>query len=107
MSSTNSEAVIVVINCNIQLGKAEMARKEFEAIIKTVVTNEAACHGIRLHMDPEEPHRLLLIEHWDSKGAFTGAHMQTPHMQGFLGRAAEFFAGTPEFGFWREIAAAS
>ena len=96
----------VVINCQIQPGKAEIARQEFSAIIKTVVANEAACHGIDLCLDPEDPNRLFLIEYWDSKEAFIGPHMQTPHMQAFLQRAHTFLAGTPDFGFWLLLAAA-
>lgn len=100
---TNAEAVAAVIICPIQSGKVELARREFSEIIRTVVRDEDACHGIWLHEDPEDPHRLMLIEHWDSKEIFTGAHMQTPHMQAFLQRAAEFLAGAPEFSFWRAI----
>ena len=96
----------VVITCQIQPGKAESARQEFSAIIKTVVANEAACHGIDLHLDPEDPNRILLIEYWDSKEAFVGPHMQTPHMQAFLQRGQTFLADTPNFGFWRLLAAA-
>ena len=96
----------VVINCQIQHGKAEIARQEFSAIIKTVVANEAACHGIDLLLDPEDPNRLFLIEYWDSKEAFIGPHMQTPHMQTFLERAQTFLAGPPDFRFWRLMAAA-
>ncbi|HSB26811.1 MAG TPA: putative quinol monooxygenase [Pyrinomonadaceae bacterium] len=101
------ELVTVVITCQIQPGKAEMAREEFSAIIKTVVDNEAACHGIDLHLDPEDPNRLLLIEYWDSKEAFTGLHMQTPHMLAFLRRAQQFLAEAPHFGFWQQFATAS
>jgi quinol monooxygenase YgiN len=96
----------VVISCQIQAGKAEIARQEFSAIIKTVVANEAACHGIDLHLDPEDPNRILLIEYWDNKESFIGPHMQTPHMQAFLQRAQAFLAGSPDFGFWRLLAAA-
>ena len=103
---TNTESVIVIITCQIEPGKAELARQEFTAIIATVVANEAACHDIRLHQDVDDPHRLLLIEHWDSKEAFTGPHMQTPHMQAFLQRANTFLAGPPEFRFGQEIATA-
>ena len=99
-------AVTVVITCPIQPDKIEMARREFAAIIGTVVANEEACHGIRLHDDPENPQRLLLIEYWDSQEAFTGPHMQTPHMQAFLKRAEAYLAGSPAFGFWREFAVA-
>ncbi len=104
--STDTELTTVVITCQIQPGKMEIARQEFSAIVTTVVTNEAACHGIVLHLEPENPNRLLLIEYWDSKEAFTGPHMQTAHMQAFLQRAETFLAATPEFSFWRQIAAA-
>jgi len=103
----NTDFTTVVITCNIQPGKAKLAREEFSDIIKTVVTNEAACHGIDLHLDPENSDRLLLIEYWDSKDAFTGPHMQTPHMQAFLQRAESFLAGAPDFGYWRVLAAAT
>jgi quinol monooxygenase YgiN len=103
----NAKSVTVVITCPIQLDKIEMARREFESIIKTVVANEPACHGIHVHDDPKNPRRLLLIEYWDSEEAFSGAHMQTPHMQAFLNRAQAFLDGSPEFGFWREFAVAT
>jgi quinol monooxygenase YgiN len=96
----------VVITCKIQPGKSALARQEFSAIIKTVAENEAACHGIDLHIDPDDPDRMLLIEYWDSKEIFMGQHMQTPHMQVFLGRAQEFLAGSPDFGFWKLLGAA-
>lgn len=102
----SSDLITVVITCQIQPGKTEIARQEFSTIIKTVVTTEAACHGIDLHLDPENPDRLMLIEYWDSKEAFTGPHMQTPHMQAFLQRAQTFLAGTPDFGFWQLLGAA-
>ena len=43
---TNTEAVAVVIICPIQAGKMEPARREFSEIIRTVVRDEDACHGI-------------------------------------------------------------
>jgi quinol monooxygenase YgiN len=85
----------------------EMAKRELKAIIKTVMANEAACHGIRVHDDPKNPHRLLIIEYWDSEEIFTGPHMQSPHMQTFLKTAETFLDGVAEFGFWREILVAS
>lgn len=104
--SDHRNLVTVVITCQIQPGKSTIARQEFSAIIKTVVTSEAACHGIDLLVDPENPDRLLLLEYWDSKEAYTGPHMQTPHMEAFLQRAQTFLAGTPDFGFWLHFAAA-
>jgi quinol monooxygenase YgiN len=102
----NTRSVTVLIACQIAPDKVDLARGEFTAIIRTVVTNEPACHRIRLQQDIDDPFRLLLIEEWDSKEAFTGSHMQTPHMQAFLQRAQEFLAGPPEFRFGHEIATA-
>ena len=102
----DTRSVTVLIACQIVPDKIDLAQREFTAVISTVVTNEAACRGIRLQQDVDDPNRLLLIEEWDSKEAFTGPHMQTPHMQAFLQRAQAFLAGTPEFRFGREIAAA-
>lgn len=104
--SAKDTSVTVVISCPIQPGKLELAKREFESIIKKVTANEAACHGVRVHDDPKDPTRLLLIEYWDSEEDFTGPHMQTPDMQAFLKRSEAFLDGSPTFGFWREFAAA-
>jgi quinol monooxygenase YgiN len=102
----NKHTVCVLIACQIVPDKMDRARREFTAIIRTVVANESACHAIRLQQDIDDPYRLLLIEEWDSKEAFTGPHMQTPHMQAFLEGAQGFLAAAPEFRFGREIATA-
>ncbi|ANH83306.1 antibiotic biosynthesis monooxygenase [Niabella ginsenosidivorans] len=99
----NNNPVTVVITCSIQPGKVDMARQALEENIKMVMYKEPACHGIRVHDDPKNPQRLLIIEYWDSAAIFTGPHMQTPHMQTFLKTAEQFLDGTAEFGFWREI----
>lgn len=96
-------SVTVAITCAIQADKLEIARRELAAVIKTVLANEPACHGIRVHEDPESQRHLLIIEHWDSEEAFTGPHMQTAHMQAFRLTAEEFLDGAPKFAFWREI----
>jgi quinol monooxygenase YgiN len=101
------KSVTVVITCTIKPDKLEMARRELEAVIKTVMATEPACHGIRVHDDPKNPRRLLIIEYWDNEEVFTGPHMQTPHMKTFLKTAEQFLDGTAEFGFWREVLAAS
>ena len=98
-----TKPVTVVITCAIRPDKLETARRELEAIIKTVMANEPACHGIRVHEDSKNPQRLMIIESWDSEEIFTGPHMRTPHMQSFLKKAEGFLDGVAEFGFWREL----
>jgi quinol monooxygenase YgiN len=56
--------------------------------------------------DAAAPHRLLLSEEWTSAEAFTGPHMQTPHLQSFMERAGAFLVGPPELRFWHEVASA-
>ena len=94
--------VTVVITCAIKPQMVDIARQELEAVIKTVMANESACHGIRVLVDSKAPHRLLIIEQWDSEEVFSGPHMQTPHMQAFLRTAQTFLEGAADFGFWRE-----
>jgi quinol monooxygenase YgiN len=98
-----SKLVTVVITCAIRPEMLDTARRELEAIIKTVMAKEPACHGIRVHEDSRNPQRLMIIEHWESEEVFAGPHMQTPHMQSFLKKAEGFLDGVAEFGFWREI----
>src|SRR5690349_10968216 len=107
MMSTSSGPVTVVITCSIKRDKIEIAKRELEAVIETVIANEPACHGIRVHDDPKNPQCMLIIEHWDSEEVFAGPHMQTPHMQAFMRTAEAFLEGEADFGFWREIIARS
>jgi quinol monooxygenase YgiN len=102
-NSMDTKPVTVVITCAIRPDKLDTARRELQAIIKTVMADEPACHGIRVHEGSKNPQRLMIIENWDSEEIFTGPHMQTPHMQSFLEKAEGFLDGVAEFGFWREI----
>jgi quinol monooxygenase YgiN len=101
-NSVATQPVTVVITCAIRPAMLDEARRELEAVIKTVMAHEPACHGIRVHEDPKNPQRLMIIEHWDSEEIFTGLHMQTPHMQSFLKKAEAFLDGVADFSFWRE-----
>ena len=78
--------VTVMIRYIAQPGKA---RRELEALVTTVVA--------------EDSEQLLLIERWSDQAAYTGPHMQTPHIQDFITRAREFNAGPPEITFWRGV----
>jgi|SRR4051812_14318374 quinol monooxygenase YgiN len=98
----DTNPVTVVITCAIKPDQLQTARRELEAVIKIVMANEPACHGITVHEDPRNLQRLMIIERWENEEIFTGPHMRTAHMQAFLKRAEEFLDGVAEFGFWRE-----
>jgi quinol monooxygenase YgiN len=98
-----NEPVTVLITCTLKAEQLEAARRELAAVIEIVLAREPACRGIRVHEDPRNPRRLMIIENWESEEIFTGPHMQTPHMQTFLKKAEGFLDGPADFGFWREI----
>jgi len=99
----DAKPVTVVITCAIKPEKLEEARRELETVIGIVMAEEPACRGIRVHEDPRDPRRWLIVENWESEEIFTGPHMQTAHMQAFLKKAEGFLDGAADFGFWREI----
>jgi quinol monooxygenase YgiN len=99
---THPDAVVVVVSYQAQPGRAEAARRELGELIATVVQREPDCRGIRLLVDGADPHRMLLVEEWTSEAAYTGPHMQTPHLQAFIGRAGAFLAGPPDIRILRD-----
>ena len=103
----NTNFITVAINCTIRRDKIDAARQELEEVIKIVMREEPACHGIWVHVDPLDLQRMLIIEHWDNEDIFKGPHMQTPHMQAFLAKAGDFLDGEAEFTFWKPIFIAS
>ncbi len=101
--SNKLQPVTVVITFTVKPDKIKTARRELENVIKTVMTCEPSCQGIRVHDDPKNPRRLLIVEQWESEEIFTGPHMQTPHMKTFMKTAESFLEGAAEFGFWQKI----
>jgi quinol monooxygenase YgiN len=92
---------IVVITYKAQPDQGARMLRELKALVAEVVAQEPDCHGIRVHLDPDDDTRLLLYERWSSREAYSGPHMQTPHLGAFMGRAREFLAGPPTIEFWR------
>ena len=101
------DQVTVVIAYRALEGMADVAREELAALIESVVAQEPACRGIELFQGSAEPHRLLLVEEWESEQAYSGPHLQTPHILAFRERASAFLAGPPEITFWHPVAAAA
>ncbi len=97
-----ADAVTVVITGTIKAGRLDAAHAALRTVIQQVIAHEPACHGIRVHEDPNDPHRLLIVEIWNSVEAFTGPHMETPHQKAFFAQAQEFLDGAADFTFWRQ-----
>jgi len=94
--------VTVVINYRAQPGKAAAAGKALADLIALVVAREPDCLGITTLQNANDDSQFLLYERWTSQAAYTGPHMQTPHIQAFIQGAAALFAGPPDISFWNE-----
>jgi len=95
--------VTVVITYRAQPGKGADAGKALGDLIVTVLAQEADCLGISLLQDPADDTSFLLYEQWTSQAAYTGPHMQTPHIQAFIAGAASLFTGPPQIAFWKDV----
>jgi quinol monooxygenase YgiN len=102
MSAASLSPVTVVITCSIRPGLLDVARRELHAVIRQVMAMEPACRSIRVHENVKQPQHWLIVEQWDSEEAFTGPHLQQPHMQAFMKTAETFLDGPADFGFWHE-----
>lgn len=103
----NRYPVTVLIHYRALPGKEDLAAKELSSLIATVVSSEPDCGGIKMLQDESDRGRILLHELWTSKEAYLGPHMQTPHLQAFIGRGGELFAAPPEISFWQTVAASA
>lgn len=96
--------IFVLIRYQAQPGKAAQARSELTALTATVVAAEQHCLGIRVHQDLNDETLFLLYEQWTDLTAYLGPHMQTAHLQAFIGRAAAFLSGPPQITFLSSVA---
>jgi quinol monooxygenase YgiN len=95
------DKVLVLITMQAQPGQEARMVHEMKLTVAQVVAHEADCLSIRIHQDPDDASKLMLYEHWTSRAAYTGPHMQTPHIKSLLTRAPEFLAGPASITFWR------
>lgn len=96
---------IVIVRYQALPGQSEPAKQAIQALVATVLANEAACGGITMLQDAGDPGRFTLIEQWPSQEMFLGPHMQQPHIQSFIQQAGAFLAGPPDITFWHSASA--
>lgn len=96
---------VVMIHYQAHEGRRESAERELAALIAQVQEVERDCSGIRMVRNADDPSRICLIEHWSSREAYLGPHMQTAHLQAFIQQAGSLFAGPPDISFWEPLGA--
>ena len=92
--------VTIIIEYRAIPERTEQAVAELNTLVATVVATEADCFGIEFLREADDPARILLVERWSSQNAYFGAHFQTPHIQAFIAKAAEWFEGPPSIHVW-------
>ncbi|RPI60567.1 MAG: hypothetical protein EHM44_10170 [Ignavibacteriales bacterium] len=57
--------------------------------------------NIKMFVDQEDKTNILLYEEWSNEVYYKGDHMNTTHLQKFIGDSRNFLAGPPEISFWK------
>ena len=57
--------------------------------------------NIKMFVDPADKTNILLYEEWSDEEYYKGDHMNTTHLQKFIGDSRNFLAGPPEISFWK------
>ena len=65
------------------------------------VKNEPHFVNIKMLVDPADKTNILLYEEWSDEEYYKGDHMNTPHLQKFIGDSRNFLAGPPDISFWK------
>lgn len=92
--------IFVLVNYKSQPGKHKEALAALNSLILDV-KNEPNFVNIKLFADPSDETNILLYEQWSDEEYYKGEHMNTPHLQKFMGDAREFLAGPPNISFWK------
>ena len=92
--------LFVLVKYKTQPGKHDEALSALNVLILEVKT-EPHFVNIKLFVDPADQTNILLYEQWTDEAYYKGEHMNTPHLQKFMGDAREFLAGSPDISFWK------
>ena len=57
--------------------------------------------NIKVLVDPEDKTNIMLFEEWSDEAYYKGEHMNTQHLQQFIGDSRNFLAGPPDISFWK------
>ncbi len=92
--------ITVLVKYKTQPDKFDEALSALNALILEV-KKEPNFVIIKMLVDPEDKTNILLYEEWSDEEYYKGDHMNTPHLQKFMGEARSFLAGPPEISFWQ------
>ena len=91
--------ITVLVKYRSQPDKQNEALSALNALILEV-KKEPHFFNIKLLVDPADKKNILLYEEWSDEAYYKGDHMNTAHLQKFIGDSRKFLAGPPEITFW-------
>lgn len=97
--TNNPKNIIVLVKYKTQPSKEKETIAALTELIENV-RKEPHFVYIKLHVDPKDNTNILLYEKWNNESYYTSKHMQTAHLQKFIGDSKNFLAGPPEISFW-------
>ena len=100
--SDNKEGsnLTVLVKYKSQPEKQDEALSALNALILEV-KKEPHFVNIKMLVDPADKTNILLFEEWSDEAYYKGDHMNSPHLQKFIGDSRNFLAGPPEISFWK------
>lgn len=96
----NPKEIIVLIKYKTQPTKENETVLALTKLIEKV-KQEPHFVNIKLHVDPKDRTNILLYEKWNDELYYNSKHMETNHLQKFIGDSKNFLAGPPEISFWK------
>ncbi len=92
--------VVVVASIRARAGQEEAALAALaEAAART--HEEVGCLLYALHRSPDDPARIVIIEHWESRAALDD-HLQKPYIRA-LGEQTQLLDGAPDVHFLEPV----
>lgn len=98
-TSTVNMNIVVLVKYKALENKANTAIDEMTKLIN-LVKKEPHFIKIKILLDPKDSGNIMLYEEWASSEYYSGAHMQTEHLQNFILNSKSFLAGPPEISIW-------
>jgi quinol monooxygenase YgiN len=94
--------ITVLVKYKSQPDKQKDALSALNALILEV-KKEPHFVSIKLLVDPADKTNILLFEEWSDEAYYKGDHMNTAHLQKFIGDSRNILAGPPDISFWKFI----
>jgi len=100
---SENKNMVVLVKYKALENKANAAINGMTSLINSV-RKEPHFVQIKILLDPKDSSNIMLYEEWSNAEYYSGAHMQTQHLQNFILSSRSFLAGPPDITMWHSAA---